>query len=327
VTATTAGQEEWQDRVEAVGSLRAVNGADLAFEVAGVVAELMFQSGDEVAAGTPLVRLRNDDEVSKLASLQAVADLAQTVLTRDQAQLRIRAVSQAQVDQDEANLRNARAQVGQQQAVVDKYVLRAPFAGRLGLRQADLGQYLTAGTTVVTLQSLDPIYVDFFLPQQALAQIRVGQPVTARVDTWPGQSFAGEISAINPRVDAASRNVQVRATLRNPDHRLMPGMYATTSIAVGQPQRYVTLPQTAIAFNSYGSVAYIVERQGERLVARQTFVTTGPTRGDQVAVLRGIDPGATVVTSGQIKLRNGATVVINNAIQPTNDPSPRPAEQ
>lgn len=327
VTATTAGQEEWQDRVEAVGSLRAVNGADLAFEVAGVVAELMFQSGDEVAAGTPLVRLRNDDELSKLASLQAVADLAQTVLARDQAQLRIRAVSQAQVDQDEANLRNARAQVGQQQAVVDKYVLRAPFAGRLGLRQADLGQYLTAGTTVVTLQSLDPIYVDFFLPQQALAQIRVGQPVTARVDTWPGQSFAGEISAINPRVDAASRNVQVRATLRNPDHRLMPGMYATTSIAVGQPQRYVTLPQTAIAFNSYGSVAYIVERQGERLVARQTFVTTGPTRGDQVAVLRGIDPGATVVTSGQIKLRNGATVVINNAIQPTNDASPRPAEQ
>jgi len=294
-----------------------------------VVAEMMFQSGDEVAAGTPLMRLRNEDEVSKLAALQAMADLADTVLQRDQAQLRIRAVSQAQVDSDDANLRNARAQVRQQQAIVDKYTLRAPFAGRLGLRAADLGQYLTSGTTVVTLQSLDPIYVDFFLPQQALGQIRVGQPVTARVDTYVGQTFAGEISAINPRVETASRNVQVRATLRNPDHRLMPGMYATTSIAVGQPQRYVTLPQTAIAFNSYGAVAYVLEQpsQGGGLVARQTFVTTGPTRGDQVAVLRGIEVGATVVTGGQIKLRNGSPVVVNNAIQPRNDANPTPSEQ
>jgi membrane fusion protein (multidrug efflux system) len=327
VSTTVAAQDEWQDRLEAVGSLRAVNGADLAFEVSGVVAEMMFQSGDEVAQGAPLMRLRNDDEVSKLAALQALADLADTVLQRDQAQFRIRAVSQAQVDSDEANLRNARAQVRQQQAIVDKYTLRAPFAGRLGLRVADLGQYLNSGTTVVTLQSLDPIYVDFFLPQQALSQIRVGQPITARVDTYAGQTFTGEISAINPRVDTASRNVQVRATLSNPDHRLMPGMYATASIAVGEPQRYVTLPQTAIAFNSYGAVAYVIEHQGERLVARQTFVTTGPTRGDQVAVLRGIEPGAQVVTAGQIKLRNGSTVVVNNAIQPRNDPNPAPVEQ
>jgi membrane fusion protein (multidrug efflux system) len=327
VSTTVAAQAEWQDSVEAVGSLRAVNGADLSFEVSGVVAEMMFQSGDEVAAGTPLMRLRNEDEISKLAALQATADLADTVLQRDQAQLRIRAVSQAQVDSDEANLRNARAQVRQQQAIVDKFTLRAPFAGRLGLRMADLGQFLNAGTTVVTLQSLDPIYVDFFLPQQALSQIRVGQPVTARVDTYRGQTFGGEISAINPRIDTASRNVQVRATLRNPDHRLMPGMYATTSIAVGEPQRYVTLPQTAIAFNSYGAVAYVIEQQGQGLVARQTFVTTGPTRGDQVAVLRGVEPGATVVTAGQIKLRNGSPVVVNNAIQPRNDANPTPTEQ
>jgi membrane fusion protein (multidrug efflux system) len=327
VSTTVAGQQDWQDRLEAVGSLRAVNGADLAFEVSGVVAEMMFQSGDEVAAGAPLMRLRNDDEVSKLAALQATADLADTTLQRDQAQFRIRAVSQAQVDVDDANLRNARAQVRQQQAIVDKYTLRAPFAGRLGLRVADLGQYLNAGTTVVTLQSLDPIYVDFFLLQQALSQIRVGQAMTARVDTYPGQTFTGEISAINPRVETASRNVQVRATLHNPDHRLMPGMYATASIAVGQPQRYVTLPQTAIAFNSYGAVAYVIERQGDRLIAHQTFVTTGPTRGDQVAVLRGIDPGAQVVTAGQIKLRNGSTVVVNNAIEPRNDPNPTPVEQ
>lgn len=327
VSTTLAAPSEWQDRLEAVGSLRAVNGADLAFEVSGVVTEIMFDSGDEVAAGTPLMRLRNDDEVSRLAALQATADLAETTLQRDQQQFRIRAVSQAQVDSDEANLRNARAQVRQQQAIIDKYTLRAPFAGRLGLRAADLGQYLTAGTAVVPLQSLDPIYVDFFLPQQALSQIRVGQEITARVDTYPGQTFAGEIAAINPRVDTSSRNVQVRATVRNPDRRLMPGMYATASIAVGQPQRFVTLPQTAIAFNSYGAVAYVVERQGEGLVARQTFVTTGATRGDQVAVLRGIEPGATVVTAGQLKLRNGSPVVVNNQIQPRNDANPTPSQQ
>ena len=247
-------------------------------------------------------------------------------------QFRAQAVSQAQLDTDAANLKSALAQVNEQQAVINKKVLRAPFAGHLGLRMVDLGQYLTAGTAVVTLQSLDPIYVDFYLPQQALDEIAVGQTVAARIDTYPGQRFAGEISAINPKVDSNTRNVQVRATLKNPDRKMMPGMYATVSIVVGTPQRYVTVPQTAITFSSYGNTIYLVDNKAPagappQLVARQTFVTTGPTRGDQIAILKGVNEGDTVVTAGQIKLRNGSGVVVNNTVKPSDDANPKPSEQ
>jgi membrane fusion protein, multidrug efflux system len=205
-------------------------------------------------------------------------------------------------------------------------VLRAPFAGHLGIRAVDLGQYLNAGTAVVTLQALDPIYADFFLPQQALDQIKVGQAISARVDTYPGQHFAGKILAINPLVDASSRNVQVRAALGNPDRRLLPGMYATIDIDVGAPQQHITLPQAAIAYNPYGSTVFLVEQQGAAHTAHQVFVTTGATRGDQVAVLSGVKPGDTVVTAGQMKLRNGSPVAIDNSVQPTSDSNPMPTD-
>lgn len=333
VSTTTAGLQDWQHSLEAVGSLRAVNGADLSLEVPGIVEEIAFNSGDDVEAGQLLLRLRSDDDVSRLQSLQASAELAQIVYERDQKQLKIQAVSQATLDADAANLKNAKAQVAEQQAVVDKKFVRAPFAGHLGIRQVDVGQYVGPGTTIVTLQALDPIYVDFFLPQQALEQIKVGQPATVKVDTYAGETFPGEISAINPKVDVSTRNLQVRATLKNPDHRLLPGMYATVDIEVGQPQRYVTLPQTAITFSAYGDTVYVVEDKGKgangqpQLVARQTFVTTGDTRGDQIAVLNGLKQGDTVVTTGQIKLHNGAPLAINNKVQPTNDPNPAPVAQ
>ena len=236
VSTTTARLQDWQPQTQAVGSVRAVNGADLSLEVSGVVDKINFESGDDVAAGATLLRLRADDDAAKLQALQATADLAQVNYDRDLKQLKAQAISQATVDSDRFNLKNARAQVEQQQAMIDKKMLRAPFAGHLGIRAVDLGQYLNAGTVVVTLQALDPIYVDFFLPQQALDRIRIGQAISARVDTYPDQHFPGKITAINPQVDTGTRNVQVRATLGNPDRKLLPGMYATVEIETGAPR-------------------------------------------------------------------------------------------
>jgi membrane fusion protein (multidrug efflux system) len=328
VSTIKAGYSEWQPAISAVGSLRAVNGAGLSLEVPGIVTEIDFRSGDDVKAGQVLLRLRADDDIAKLHALQATAALAQINYDRDRRQLVAQAVSRAAVDADAATLKNDQAQVAAQQATVDQKVLRAPFAGHLGIRAVDLGQYLAAGTQVVTLQALDPLYADFYVPQQAFAHLKVGQPVAVHVDTYPGQEFPGRISAINPQVDTSSRNVQVRATLANPDHRLLPGMFATLDIDTGTQQRLITLPQTAIAYNPYGDTVFLVLDKGRNAqgqpeqIAQQTFVTTGATRGDQVAVLKGVKAGDEVVTAGQIKLHNGVPVLINNSVQPTDNPNP-----
>ncbi len=333
VSATKAAYGEWQPKLEAIGTLRAVKGADLSLDVPGVVASISFNSGDDVEQGAPLLKLRVEDDLAKLESLQAMAELSEIVNQRDQKQFKMQAVSQATLDTDAANLKNAKAQVVQQQAIIDKKFLRAPFAGHLGIRAVDLGQYLAAGTVIVTLQALDPIFVDFFLPQQAVDQVRLGQSVVVKVDAFKDQTFAGEISAINSKVDAGSRNVQIRATLKNPEHKLLPGMYATVDIATGSPQSYLTLPQTAITYNPYGDTVYVVDSKAAdatgkpQLIARQTFVTTGPTRGDQVAVLKGIEEGDLIVTAGQIKLHNGSTILIDNSITPTADAAPVPIDR
>jgi membrane fusion protein, multidrug efflux system len=333
VSTVTAAVQEWQPQIEAVGSLRAVNGADLAFEVSGIVKELHFKSGDDVATGDVLLKLRADNDIAKLEALTATAALTEIVHQRDQEQFKIKAVSQATLDTDAANVKNAKAQVAEQQAVVDKKTLRAPFAGHLGVRVVDIGQYISAGTTVVTLQALDPIYADFFLPQQALNQIRLEQVVTIKIDTYPNGDFAGTITAINPKVDPATRNVQVRATLKNPDRLLLPGMYASVNVAAGGKQRYLTLPQTAVTYNPYGETIYVVDDKGQdpqgrpQLIARQVFVTAGLKRGDQVAILSGVEEGQTVVTAGQMKLRNGSPLVIDNTIRPTADANPTPIDQ
>jgi membrane fusion protein (multidrug efflux system) len=326
VSVVTAAYQQWQPQVTAVGSLRAVNGADLSLEVSGIVGQIHFNSGDDVPSGAELLRLRSDDDVAKLQALQATADLAQVTYDRDVKQWKAQAISQQTVDSDTFNLKNARAQVEQQKAMVDKKVLHAPFAGHLGIRAVDVGQYLNAGTTVVTLQALDPIYADFFLPQQALDKVKVGQEISVRVDTYPGQKFAGKVTAINPQVDTSSRNVQVRATLGNADRKLLPGMYATVDIDAGPAEKHITLPQTAVAYNPYGSTVFVVEQNGPMKTAHQTFVTTGATRGDQVAILSGVKEGDVVVTAGQMKLRNGSPVAINNAIQPASDAAPAPTD-
>lgn len=329
VSVTKAESSDWQPKIDAVGTLRAVRGAELSLEVPGVVETISFQSGDEVKAGQVLLTLRKEDEEARLQSLEATASLAQITYDRDLKQLKAQAISQAIVDNDEANLRNARAQVAVQKAILDKKTLRAPFDGKLGLRQVDLGQFLAAGTMIATLQSMDPIYVDFLLPQQAVARINVGDRVRARIDAFPGHTFEGRITAINPKIETSSRNVQVRATLPNADQKLMPGMFAAVELDTGTAQRLVTLPQTAVSYNPYGSLVYLVDDKGNgvdgkpALVARQVFVTTGATRGDQVAILKGVSEGDTVVTSGQIKLRNGVPVLIDNRAVPSNDAAPK----
>lgn len=352
--------QPWQSQLKSVGTLSPVRGADLASEVAGLVRSVNFKSGQDVPAGALLVQLSADSDAAQLQALQAAADQAETALKRDQAQLAVRAVSQAQVDADTNNLKAARAQVAQQAANVAKKAIRAPFAGRLGITALQPGQYVNAGATLVTLQTLDPIHVDFSLPQQQLAGLAVGQAVTLAVDAFAGQRFAGTINAINPKVDPATRTVQVQATVANPRRDLLPGMFAEVRVNLGNAQPQLTLPQTAITYNPYGSTVFVVEKasavqaraaasaasaasgamaaatppapaasaaNGEQLVAQQVFVETGPTRGDQVAITKGLTAGQQVVTSGQIKLKNGTPVVVDNRVQPANNPNPTPQEK
>jgi membrane fusion protein, multidrug efflux system len=329
VSTMKAQYQDWLPQLDAVGSVRAERGADLSAEVAGIVDKIEFSSGDDVRSGQALLQLRAADDRAHLESLKATAALAETTYKRDQAQFDAQAISQAVLDTDAANLRSARAQVAEQAALVAKKSVRAPFAGRIGIRAVDLGQYLAAGTKIATLQQLDPIFVDFSLPQQALAQIRSGQKVEVTTDVFPDRNFAGEILALDPQVDADTRNVKVRAALKNPERRLLPGMYANVSVEIGAPVRYLTLPQTAVAYNPYGATVYLVVPHtpgSSALEAKQVFVTTGATRGDQVAILKGVNEGDEVITSGQIKLRNGALVTINNSVQPSDNPHPTPQE-
>jgi membrane fusion protein, multidrug efflux system len=341
VSTMKAGFQEWQPQLSAVGSVRAERGTDVSAEVAGIVSTIEFHSGDNVKAGASLLSLRAADELAHLESLRATASLAQINYERDKSQFEAQAISQAQLDTDAANLRSARAQVAEQEALVAKKLVRAPFAGQIGIRQVDVGQYLAAGTKIATLQQLDPIFVDFTLPQQSLTVVHSGQPVAVSSDAFPAQSFTGEIGALDPAVDTDTRNVSLRAVLPNREHKLLPGMYVTVSVTTGGTERYLTLPQTAVAYNPYGATVYVVVPQGasgiaaepgkpappaSALVAKQVFVLTGATRGDQVAILNGLHEGDEVVTSGQIKLRNGALVSINNSVQPSDDPHPRPQE-
>ena len=353
VSTVRAEYQEWRPQISAIGSLHAARGADLSAEIAGTVDKIHFESGADVKAGTLLVELRAGDDIGRLESLRANAQLAKLNYERAKAQLEAQAVSKAEVDAQEANFKSLNAQVLEQQAVVDKKRIRAPFAGHLGIRAVDPGQYVAAGDKLVTLQTLDPIFVDFYLPQQDLSSIRIGQKVGAVSDTYSDLTFSGVITAIDPKVDVATRNVQIRATLQNPKRKVLPGMFVNVSVDSGKAEKHLTLPNTAISYNPYGSTVFVLQRaqpkaanddtktaaaktQPEKtstektdgdLVAQQIFVTTGPTRGDQIAILSGLKPGDTVVTSGQLKLKNGTAVVVNNNFVPTNDADPKPIEK
>lgn len=335
VTVSTihATNEAWQPQFKAVGSLRAVRGVDLASEISGLVRSVHFKSGDEVKAGQLLVQLNADPDIAQLHALEAAADLAEITYERDKKQIEAQAISQSTLDSASADLKSKQAQVTQQAAVVAKKTISAPFAGRLGISSVNPGQYVNSGEKIVTLQSLDSIFIDFSLPQQELSRVSRGQTAVVFIDAYPGKTFTGKITAINPKVDPDSRNVQVEAVIANPGRELLPGMYATLEVLYGAAQHYLTLPRTAVTFNPYGETVYLVEEKGtdkagkKTLTVRQTFVTLGPARGDQVAVLSGVKEGDQVVTSGQLKIKNNSAVIINNQVQPLNDAAPKPVEQ
>ena len=332
VSDITASESTWAPSLKAVGSLVAINGANLSSEVSGIVDTINFESGDTVAAGQTLLTLRTNNDPAVLAQLQASAAVDQSNYDRDRKQFRADAVSAAQVDTDRATYLAAQAQVQGQLADMAEKVVKAPFAGTLGIRQVDLGQYLAAGTEIVSLQQLDPLFVDFYLPQQALAQIRSGLPVTVSIDAFPGQTFPGMISAINSVVDTASRTIQLRATIQNSSLLLRPGMFATVTIDVGTPAKLVTLPQTAITYNPYGDTVYILHNGQDHdgkaaLIASQTFVQVGATRGDQVSILKGIASGDLIVTAGQLKLHNGSTVIVDNTVAVPDEANPNPPNE
>jgi membrane fusion protein (multidrug efflux system) len=345
-----------------VGTLRAVRGADLALDVAGLVTRVNVQSGEEVKEGQVLLQLRDAEDIAQLHQLEAAAVLAEVTFGRMQKQLAVQAISKADFDQAAADLKAKQAAVQQQQVNVAKKLLRAPFSGRAGIVTINPGAYLNSGTMIVTVQQIDPVFVDFHLPQKNLSELKVGQRVELRLDAFPGKAFEGALSAISPKVDDDTRNVQVEARVPNPDRLLTPGMFAGVNIDVGANQRYLTLPQTAVVYNPYGETVFVVMKKSEAdkkraaeaaanadhkaqqpaakdaskdkapplpadaLVVQQTFVTTGATRGDQVAIIKGIDEGTEVVTSGQIKLKSGAPITIDNSVQPANNPNPTPQE-
>jgi membrane fusion protein (multidrug efflux system) len=331
VTTLTVQAQDWRSQIETVGSLRAWRGTDLSTEVAGLVRAVRFRSGQSVAAGDVLFELNADAEKAQLLTLQASADLAQTTLARDREQLAASAVSQATIDADEADLKGKLAQVEQQRALIEKKLIRAPFAGRTGITTVNPGLYVNAGDKVVSLQSIDTLYADFSVPQRELGRVAVGADVALVVDAWPERTFEGKVTAINSAVDTGTRNVQVEATVKNPKHELLPGMFAKVGLFVGGDQRYVTVPQSAVAFNPYGATVFVVESSKDdkgnaTLKAKQVFVTTGPTRGDQVAVLKGLQGGDVVVSSGQLKVRNGGPLQVDNKFEPLNDANPTPQE-
>ncbi len=333
VATVKVGTQFWQPKIKASGSLRAVQGVDVASEIAGIIEAVHFKSGDDVKEGQALLELNAEADTAQLQAMEAAEELAQTVYDRDKKQLEIQAVSQAVVEADAAELKSRRAQRDQQSAMVAKKKIKAPFSGKLGIGVVNSGQYLNPGEKIVTLQSLDTVYADFFLPQQELSRLVIGQEVNVATDTFPGRSFPGRITAINTKIEPDTRNVQVEATLVNPKHDLLPGMFVSVEVDVGDAKPYLTLPQTAVNFNPYGETVFVVEAsekdaQGASVMkAKQSFITVGEMRGDQLSVVKGIKEGDLVVSSGQHKLKNGSVVIINDKVQPGNDPAPAPVDQ
>lgn len=333
VTMTVAKYKDWEPTLDAVGTLKALKGTDITPQLAGIVAEIPFESDSEVKEGDLLVKLANQDDLAKLKALEADADLARLTYNRSKELVRSRAVSQAQLDNATATLKSAMAQVAAQQALVDKKEIRAPFDGHVGIRLVDIGQYLTAGQKITTLQALDPIYIDFTLSQSNVSKISVGQTVSISTDAYPGTRFTGKVVALDPKLDPVTRNIAVRAELSNPNHKLLPGMFASIQIVTGAKEKKLTLPQTAVTYNPYGETVFLVKKgepdaEGKTpLTAEQKFVVTDTTRGDEVAITTGVSEGDEVVSSGQLKLKNGTPLIINNDQSLPVDAAPNPQDQ
>jgi membrane fusion protein (multidrug efflux system) len=329
VVETTA----WQPKLSSVGNVRAFRGVDLSTEIGGLVQTVPIKSGMDVKEGDLLIKLNDASDVAQLNSLKALADLAKVINERDRQQLEIQAISKNVFDTSKADAKSKQAQVEQQTALVAKKNLKAPFSGRVGIVMINPGQFVNPGDKLLTLQTLDPIFVDFNLPQSNAEQIQVGQEIVVTTDAFKGSSFTGKVTAVSPKVDTNTRNIQIEAQLANPDKKILPGMFANVNIKLGDEVKMLTLPQTAVTYNPYGSTVFIAKPTGKKdkqgkpaFEAQQVFVTTGPTRGDQVAILKGVEEGATVVTSGQLKLKNGTPLIVNNKVLPSNSPNPQPQE-
>ena len=329
VIATT----EWQPKLTSVGNVRAFRGVELSTEIGGLVLTVPIKSGQDVKEGDLLIKLNDASDVAQLKSLKAMADLAKIINDRDRQQLAIQAISKNVFDTSAADAKSKQAQVESQIALVAKKNLKAPFSGRVGIVSINPGQYVNPGDKLLTLQTLDPIFVDFNLPQSNAEQIQVGQEVVVTTDAFKDASFTGKITAVSPKIDTNTRNISIEAQVANPDKKILPGMFANVNIKLGEQVKLLTLPQTAVTYNPYGSTVFIAKPTGKKdkqgkpaLEAQQVFVTTGATRGDQVAILKGVEEGATVVTSGQLKIKNGTPLIINNKVQPENLPDPKPQE-
>ena len=318
VTITTAlvQARQWRAELDAVGSLAAIQGVILAPQLPGKVTRILFHSGQAVPAGALLVQQDDSNQRAQLALDLAQEALARSNLARTRELYAKNAASRAQLDQAEATQRSTRAQVANDRATLAKLALRAPFAGVLGIRQVNLGQYLAPGAPVVSLQNMDPLYVNFSLPQQDLGRLHLGQMVRVSVDAYGGKAFDARINALNSQVSAATRNIDVQARLPNPGRLLRPGMYARIKVIGTEERRVLTLPISAITYNTYGSYVYVVTQQHGEQMAQQRVVKTGEQRGNEVVVLEGLKDGEQVVNSGQNKLRNDTPVVVNNSVAP-----------
>jgi membrane fusion protein, multidrug efflux system len=331
VTTIVAKQETWPSTLSVVGTMAAIHGVTVSADLPGLVDQIKFDSGKWVQAGEVLVELDTRQERAQLAAMEAQRDLTKINYTRMQQLVNEGVISKSDYDKATADQKQADANAAEVRATIARKTIRAPFSGELGIRQVNLGQYLAAGSAIVPLQSLSPIYVNFGIPQQVVGYIQVGRNVRITSDALPGVEFTGRVSAIDSVVDPATRNIQVQATLTNPGGKLRPGMFVQVEVGVGAKRSVLPLPASAISYAPFGDSVFIVtdikgpNGQTYRGV-RQQFVKVDGSRGDQVAVVSGINPGDEVVTSGVFKLRNGAAVGVNNRVQPGNNPAPKPED-
>jgi membrane fusion protein (multidrug efflux system) len=332
VTTIAAAQEEWPSTLNAIGTVAAVQGVTVSADLPGIVSRISFESGKTVKKGDVLVQLDTRQEEAQLAGAESQLQLAQLNFDRMHGLVQQDAVSRAEYDAAAGALNQAEARLGEIRATIERKTIRAPFSGVLGIRHVNLGQYLTGGDPVVPLQSLDPIYVNFGVPQQETARMRVGRAVQITVSDPARAEFTGRISAVDSVVDQTTRNVQVQATLPNRGGILRPGMFVQTEVTLGASRRVIALPASAISYAPYGDSVFVVgdmkNPQGQTYRGvRQQVVKLGESRGDQVAVLSGLHPGEVIVTSGAFKLRNGAPVQVNNKVQPANSATPTPEDK
>ncbi len=332
VTTVVVHATTWQPTVRAIGSLEAVQGVTVSADLPGVVKEILFESGKTAKAGDILVRLVTDEEQAQLASAQAQRDLKVVSLQRERDLIKSHTASQSEFDTADAEYRQAEASVEQVKASIDRKTIRAPFDGVLGIRMVNVGQYLNSGDKVVPLQSTDPIYVDFSLPQQSLNRFGVGSEVRVTTDATGDTVFSGKITAINSMVDSSTRNFQAQATVANPGGKLRAGMFASVDVVLPEQSGILTVPSSAISYAPYGDSVFVVGELKDPVTGKkfkgvtQHFVRLGQTRGDLVAVEAGIKDGDVVVSSGVFKLQNNAPVQINNSVQPEADEAPHPEE-